>query len=119
MVDHTSEALVAEIQEAHDRLGLYHFSFAAELGEIIEKAQEVYVREEIVKGLTEVAMPGWYYFDKYNDREGDRAELDDEIEFWFGEDGQLRDALEDYYKEGKEDKEDEEEEFYKLIDDEI
>ena len=76
MVDHTSEALVAEIQAAHDRLGLYNFSFGTGLGGIIEKAQEVYVRDEITKGLTEVATPGWYYLDKYNDREGERAELD-------------------------------------------
>ena len=113
MVDHTSEALVAEIQAAHDRLGLYNFSFGTELGGIIEQAQEVYVRDEIAKGLAEVATPGWYYFGKFCCRDGDRAELD-EIEFWFGEDGQLRDALEDYYKEDEE-----EEFFYKLIGDEI
>ena len=115
MVDHTSEALVHNIEADHEELQFMHKVFAEILGGIIEQAQEVYVREEIAKGLTEVATEGWYYFDKYNDREGDDvtdAELD-EIEFWFGEDGQLRDALEDYYKE------DEEEEFYKLIDDEI
>jgi len=46
----------------------------------------VYMRDEIAKGLSEVATPGWYYLDKWNDREGARAELD-ETEFWFDDKG--------------------------------
>jgi hypothetical protein len=60
--------------------------FAEIHGVIIEQAQEVYVRDEIAKGLSEVATPGWYYLDKWNDREGARAELD-ETAFWFDDAG--------------------------------
>ena len=76
MVDHTSEELIYNIQADHEELKFMHKVFAEILGGIIEQAQEVYVRDEIAKGLSEVATPGWYYFDRYNDREGDRAELD-------------------------------------------
>ena len=108
-----TEELIYNIEADHEELQFLHETFAETLGGIIEQAQEVYVRDEIAKGLAEVATPGWYYFGKFCCRDGDRAELD-EIEFWFGEDGQLRDALEDYYKEDEE-----EEFFYKLIGDEI
>ena len=76
MVDHTSEELIYNIEADHKELQFMHKVFAEILGGIIEQAQEVYVRDEIAKGLSEVATPGWYYFDRYNDREGDRAELD-------------------------------------------
>jgi hypothetical protein len=61
MVDHTSEALVAEIQELHEILGEHHEAFTEVLGEIIEQAQEVYARDNIAKGLTEAATPAYYH----------------------------------------------------------
>jgi len=97
MVDHTSEALVAEIQEAHDRLGLYHFSFARELGEIIDAAQEVYVRDEMVKGLAAVATPGWDYLVGFNARAAAEEEAEAaEYDFWFNRDDDFFDVDEDY-----------------------
>jgi hypothetical protein len=83
MFDHTSEALVADIQEAHDRLGLYHFSFARELGEIIDAAQEVYVRDEIAKGLTDVATPGWDYLVGVQRRAVAEEEAERDLDYWY------------------------------------
>ena len=93
---------------------MYHLSFGVELGEIIEKAQEVYVRDEIAKGLSEAATPGWDYYTKYNEDSGDRAELNtysasggSDEDFWFGEDDLFDDLTP------------EEDAFYNLIGDEI
>jgi len=89
MVDlsQTSEALTAEIQFIHDGLTLLHADFAEELGELLEAAQEVYVRDEIAKGLTAVATPGWDYregCDVRADAEEDDGE--DEYHYWFDDD---------------------------------
>jgi hypothetical protein len=59
----TSEELVAEIQELHEILEENHVAFAEALEEIIEAAQEVYVREEMVKGMTAAATPACYHLD--------------------------------------------------------
>jgi hypothetical protein len=44
---------------------------------ISKLAKEVYVRQEIAKGLTEVATPGWDYLEGWNKRECERKLLDD------------------------------------------
>ena len=68
MVDHTSEELIYNIEADHEELQFMHETFAEILGGIIEQAQEVYGRDEIAKGLTDVATPGWDYFRGFNDR---------------------------------------------------
>ena len=70
MVDHTSEELIYNIQADHEELQFMHETYAEILGGTIEQAREVHARAEIAKLLAEVATPGWYYLNKYNDREG-------------------------------------------------
>ena len=89
MVDlsQTSEALTAEIQFIHDGLTLLHADFAEELGELLEAAQEVYVRDEIAKGLSEVATPGWDYRDGCDARpDAEEDDDEDEYHYWFDDD---------------------------------
>ena len=81
-----SEELIYNIESDHEELCFMHQTFAEILGGIIEQAQEVYVRAEIAKGLTEAANHGWYYYAKYNEDSGDRSELDEvaeDEEFWY------------------------------------
>jgi hypothetical protein len=86
MVDHTSEALVYNIENDHEELQFMHELFAKILGGIIEQAQEVYVRDQIVKGLTAVATPGWDYLVGFNARAAAEEEAENDLAFWFEED---------------------------------
>jgi len=82
MVDHTSEELLHNIQSDHEELQFMHQVFAEILGGIVEQAQEVYVREEIAKGMAEVATPGWDYLVGFNVRAAAEEEAAAEYAYW-------------------------------------
>ena len=82
----TSEELLYNIESDLEELQFMHETFAEILLGVLEQAQEVYARDAVAKGMSEAANPGWYYYAKYNEDSGDRAELDEvaeDEEFWY------------------------------------
>ena len=81
-----TEELLYNIESDHEELQFMHQVFAEILGGIIAQAQEVYVRDQIVKGLTAVATPGWDYLVGFNARAAAEEEAENDLAFWFEED---------------------------------
>ncbi len=53
MVDHTSEALIYNIESDYEEIQFMHQVIAEILGGISKQVQELYVRDKIAKGLTD------------------------------------------------------------------
>ena len=80
MVDHTSEALAAKINDLHENLEAYHEAFSEDLGEILAVGQEIYVRDIIAQGMAQYSGPIIDYYVGYNARVAAIAEEED---FWY------------------------------------
>ena len=80
MVDHTSEALAAKINDLHENLEAYHEAFSEDLGEILSAAQEIYVRDIIAQGMAQYSGPIVDYYVNYNAR---AAAVAEENAYWY------------------------------------
>ena len=65
----TSEEIAESINAAQEALQVLHTGFDYVFGEIIDAAREIYVREEMIEGLTAVATPGADYYNTWLNRQ--------------------------------------------------